>query len=180
MGLFHLHNRWKYRLFQFFPLAESTAKAFSGYPFGTSRKKASAIFYNTALKNISRLLCGTVQKNLKKQRRNAVPKKGLPVLWGIHIFNEHNAITSKNTNWPLSGRLCYSLWLFHLHSALKIQPFSSIFPLAGSTAKGIFLFITLEFQEKKHQPFSITQPSGNIRKTNVPHSLPLPCFLHFL
>ncbi|WP_337430718.1 hypothetical protein [Bilophila sp.] len=33
-----------------FPLAGSTAKAFSGYPFGTSRKKASTIFYNTAFK----------------------------------------------------------------------------------------------------------------------------------
>ena len=129
-------------------MAESTAKTFSGYPFGTSRKKASAIFYNTALKNISRLLCGTAQKNLKKQRRNAVPKKGLPVLWGIHIFNEHNAITSKNTNWPLSGRLCYSLWLFHLHSALKIQPFSPIFPLAGATAKAFFCLSLWNFKKK--------------------------------
>ncbi len=52
----------------------------------------------------------------------------------------------------------YSLWLFYLHSAVKIQPFYPVFPLAGSTAKAFFPAIHLEFQGKKHQPFSITQP----------------------
>ena len=30
--------------------------------------------------------------------------------------------------------LCYSLWLFHLHSAVKIRPFSPAFPLAEPVA----------------------------------------------
>ena len=46
---FHLHGAVKNRaFFLVFPLAGSTAKAFSGYPFGVSRKTASIIFYNTA------------------------------------------------------------------------------------------------------------------------------------
>ena len=28
-----------------------------------------------------------------------------------------------------------SMWLFHLHSAVKIQPFSPVFPLAGTADK---------------------------------------------
>ena len=32
-------------------------------------------------------------------------------------------------------RRCYSLWLFHLHSAVKIQPFSPVFPLAGAAIR---------------------------------------------
>ena len=32
--------------------------------------------------------------------------------------------------------LCYSLWLFRLHSEVKLQPLSPVFPLAGSIAKG--------------------------------------------
>ena len=55
------------------------------------------------------------------------------------------------------GRLCYSLWLFYLHSAVKIQPFSPVFPLAGATAKAFFKLSPWNFK-KKHQPFSITQP----------------------
>ncbi|WP_337432284.1 hypothetical protein [Bilophila sp.] len=38
----------KIQTFLVFPLAESIAKAFIGYFFGTSRKKASTLFYGTA------------------------------------------------------------------------------------------------------------------------------------
>ena len=31
--------------------------------------------------------------------------------------------------------LCHGMWLFHRHSAVKIQPFYPAFPLAGSMAK---------------------------------------------
>ena len=34
--------------FQFSPWRDAQLRPFSGYPFGASRKKASAIFYNTA------------------------------------------------------------------------------------------------------------------------------------
>ena len=45
-------------------------------------------------------------------------------------------------------RLCYGLWLFHLHSAVKIQPFSPVFPLAGSTAKAFCRLSLWSFKEK--------------------------------
>ena len=44
--------------------------------------------------------------------------------------------------------LCYSMWLFHLHSAVKIQPFSLVFPLAGSTAKAFFWLSLWNFKKK--------------------------------
>ena len=40
------------------------------------------------------------------------------------------------------------MWLFHLHSAVKIQPFSPVFPLAGSTAKAFFRLSLWSFKEK--------------------------------
>ena len=51
------------------------------------------------------------------------------------------------------------MWLFHHHSAVKIQPFYPVFPLAGATAKAFCRLSLWSFKEKKHQPFSITQPS---------------------
>ena len=53
--------------------------------------------------------------------------------------------------------LCYSMWLFHLHSVVKIQPFSPVFPLADSTAKAFF-WLSLWSFKKKHQPLSTIQP----------------------
>ena len=41
---------------------------------------------------------------------------------------------------------------------MKRQPFSPVFPLAESITEAFFLAIPLEFQGKKHQPFSRTQP----------------------
>ena len=50
-------------------------------------------------------------------------------------------------------RLCYSLWLFYLHSAVKIQPFYPVFPLAGSTAKAFFQLSLWNFKEKSINHF---------------------------
>ena len=41
--------------------------------------------------------------------------------------------------YPCFFGLCYSLWLFHVHSTLKIQPFSPVFLLAGTTDKAFCL-----------------------------------------
>ena len=50
--LFHLHNMVKIQpLSLVFPLRNSWLKYFVSYSFGTSRKKASAIFYDTATWN---------------------------------------------------------------------------------------------------------------------------------
>ena len=54
--------------------------------------------------------------------------------------------------------LYYSMWLFHLHSAVENTAFFPVFPLAESTAKAFFRLSLWNFKEKKHQPFSITQP----------------------
>ena len=42
----------KYGLFSAFSLAESMSKAFIGYSFGASRKKASILFYGTAIAKV--------------------------------------------------------------------------------------------------------------------------------
>ena len=52
-----------------------------------------------------------------------------------------------------SGRLCYSLWLFHLHSAMKIQPFFPVFPLAGSTTKAFCRLSLWSFKKKSSTIF---------------------------
>ena len=49
--------------------------------------------------------------------------------------------------------ICHSMWLFHLHSAVKIQPFSLVFPLAGSTAKAFYRLILWNFKEKSINHF---------------------------
>ncbi len=70
----------------------------------------------------------------------------LPVLCILHNAYTgqwpHPAVTR-----PSFQEGSYSLWLFHLHSAVKIQPFSS-FPLSGIHCQGIFLVTPLEFQGK--------------------------------
>ena len=53
--------------------------------------------------------------------------------------------------------LCYSMWLFYLHSVLKIQPFSPVFLLARATDKA-FCRLSLWSFKKKHQPLSTIQP----------------------
>ena len=45
------------------------------------------------------------------------------------------------------------IWLFYLHSALKIQPFSPLFPLAGSSAKAFFRLPLWSFKEKSINHF---------------------------
>ena len=42
----------------------------------------------------------------------------------------------------------YSMWLFHLHSAVKIQPFSPVFLLAEYRAKAFCRLSLWNFKEK--------------------------------
>ncbi|WP_308771603.1 hypothetical protein [uncultured Bilophila sp.] len=50
MWLFHLHRAVKIRpFFRFSPWRDPRPRHFAGYPFGASGKKASAIFYTTAI-----------------------------------------------------------------------------------------------------------------------------------
>ena len=66
-------------------------------------------------------------------------------------------------------RLCYRLWLFHLHSAVEMQPFFPFspwrdirlrhfpgYPFGASRKKASTIFITQPL--RKSQPFSMTQP----------------------
>ena len=72
--------------------------------------------------------------------------------------------------------LCHSMWLFLFCSAVKIRPFSSAFPLAGSKAK-VFCWLFLGASRKKHQPFPTVKPyqchpnrkrRGMIHLRNIP------------
>ena len=40
------------------------------------------------------------------------------------------------------------MWLFHLHSTVKIQPFSPVFPLAGFTDKAFGWLSLWNFKER--------------------------------
>ena len=50
-------------------------------------------------------------------------------------------------------RLCHGMWLFHLHSTVKRQPFSPIFPLAGSMADAFGWLFLWNFKEKSINQF---------------------------
>ena len=45
------------------------------------------------------------------------------------------------------------MWLFHLHSVVKIQPFYPFFPLAGTTAKAFCRLSLWNFKEKSINHF---------------------------
>ena len=49
------------------------------------------------------------------------------------------------------------MWLFYFSSMLKIEAFSPIFSADGFLDWSILLVTPLEFQERKHQPFPMTQ-----------------------
>ena len=49
--------------------------------------------------------------------------------------------------------LCYSMWLFHLHSVVKIQPFSPVFLLAGATDKAFCRLSLWSFKKKASTAF---------------------------
>ena len=53
-------------------------------------------------------------------------------------------------------RLCPRIWLFHLHSMVKIQPFSPVFPLAGSTAKAFYRLALFKFTVDKEKYAPLT------------------------
>ena len=75
-------------------------------------------------------------------------------------FSSETFIFARNPAFQLSEirnkyfrRLCYGIWLFYLHSTLKIQPFSPVFPLAGSTAEAFCRLSLWSFKEKSINHF---------------------------
>ncbi|WP_308771479.1 hypothetical protein, partial [uncultured Bilophila sp.] len=61
-------------------------------------------------------------------------------------------------------RLCHSImWLFHLHSTLKLQLFYPVFPLAESTAKTFCWLSLWNFKEKASTFFYGTAKAKNPR-----------------
>ena len=57
-----------------------------------------------------------------------------------HIMTEPTLLYHGKIDW-----LCSSMWLFHLHSAVKIQPFSPVFPLAEFMVKAFFRLAVFKF-----------------------------------
>ena len=72
--------------------------------------------------------------------------------------------------------LCHSVWLFHLHSTVKRQPFSPVFPLAESKVRAFCRLFLWNFK-KKHQPFSMAQPLKK-GSTSPPNFQALPARIH--
>ena len=63
-------------------------------------------------------------------------------------------IRDKKADWKLLSRLslffiwlCHSVWLFHLHSTVKRQSFSPVFPLAESIAEAFFWLFLWHFKK---------------------------------
>ncbi len=54
---------------------------------------------------------------------------------------------------PAFSKALYSMWLFHLHSAVKNRALFPVFPLAGSTAKAFFQLSLWSFKEKSINHF---------------------------
>ncbi len=50
-------------------------------------------------------------------------------------------------------RLCHSVWWFHLHSTVKRQPFSPVFPLAESIVETFFWLFIWNFKKKSISHF---------------------------
>ena len=95
--------------------------------------------------------------------------QGAPASGGIPRLRtaaaESAGMRTADVSLLFGGRHCHRMRLFHLHSTVKIQPFSlslslSGVPLGGIHSQGIWLVIPLELQGKKHQPFSMAQPPG--------------------
>ncbi|WP_302554176.1 hypothetical protein, partial [uncultured Bilophila sp.] len=59
----------------------------------------------------------------------------------------------KISNRKLKHSLCHSVWLFHLHSTVKRQAFSPVFPLAESIAEAFFWLSLWNFEEKSINHF---------------------------
>ena len=136
MWLFHLHRAVENTaFFPVFPLAGSAAKASFRLSLWNFKEKTSTIFYNTAILLVTPL----------EFRESA-----------SHFLMARPSKTSGKRMIPLRAitqRLRYSRWLFHLHGALKIQPFYSVFPLAGSTAKTFFRLPLWNFKESDTNHF---------------------------
>ncbi|WP_308771274.1 hypothetical protein [uncultured Bilophila sp.] len=60
--------------------------------------------------------------------------------------------------WNFKERVCHGMWLFHLHSTLKIRLFYPFFPLTESTAKTFCWLSLWNFKREKYQPSSMAQP----------------------
>ena len=157
---------WKYRFLSKFSLRDSMIEAFFGDSFGVSRNKASTASYDTAFGKGSAIATdwyAVVCNSRWTLGKFFWPCQGMwlffaTTYWKYKFLFCHSSVGSwvAHFYWLFFG-LCYSLWLFHLHSMLKIQTFSG-FPLGGIHGWGILPVIPLELQGKKHQPFSITQP----------------------
>ena len=75
-----------------------------------------------------------------------------------------------------SSWLCHSVWLFHLHSTVKRQPFSPVFPLAESIAEAFFWLFLWNFKEKSINHFlghnlPVYQDAGTPACLRDPHEM---------
>ena len=76
--------------------------------------------------------------------------------WNVVVSSpRHSENNTFTLIFPLMGSiaggfywLCYSMWLFHLHSAVENTAFFPVFPLAGSAAKASFRLSLWNFKEK--------------------------------
>jgi len=149
-----------------FPLAESTARHLAGYFFGASRKKTSAFFCGTAF-----LSCGGEAANEEVQR----PGQQRPFLWrreGGTVAIPTMRLEACPAFLDCFGCARYVVVSSPPHG--EHTGFFSSFPFGGIHSKAFGWLFLWRFKEKKHQPFSVAQPSFPVagRRLTKRHSAP--------
>ena len=148
MWLFHPHSAVKIQpCYPVFPLAESTANVFCRLFLWGCKEKTSTIF--------------RIQPSFS--RRNGLPPHSLPP---VKIFAGG---AGENAFYK---RLHHGMWLFHLHSAVKMQPFYPVFPVAESTANVFCWLFLWGYKEKSINHFYDTAflfPTERTPAAQPPH-----------
>ena len=153
---------WKYRFLSKFRWGIPWLRHFLGDSFGVLRNKASTASYDTAFGKGSAI--ATDWYAVVCNSRWTLGKFFCPITvcgcffsttyWKYKFLFCPSSVGSwvAHFYW-LFFWLCYSLWLFHPHSTMKIQPFFPSFPLAGSTAKAFCRLFLWNSKEKSVSHF---------------------------
>ena len=92
-------------------------------------------------------------------RRFSVPRRGIPINGAVRGSHGRGC---ERVCGSYHFRLCHGMWLFHLHSMLKLQLFYPVFPLAESTAKTFCWLSLWNFKEITNKIPQSRSPSAEI------------------
>ena len=102
---------------------------------------------------LATILQNWISCNEQKMREAHITRRGTSFY--LLIFIEK--IINRKIEHSLFIRLCHRIWLLHLHSMVKREAFSLIFPLMDSMAGGFYRLFPWNFWEIRRQPFPMAQ-----------------------